>query len=86
MTELGFEYKVMARRKGGRWEPWTGVWKYDKEMTLEKVRKFMRERWKTPENYNGLEYGIFRRMMCENEGKPIREKWGLVKVLSRLKQ
>jgi len=86
MTELGFEYKVMARRKSEkRWESWTGTWTYKENMTLEKVKRFMYLRWNpkySTLNYDiQLNYGIFRRMIYDNDGRTIREKWELIKIL-----
>lgn len=85
MIELGFEYKVMARRKSEKsWESWTGVWRYQERMTLEEVKKFMYLRWSMkhmPENYNGCDYGIFRRMVYKKDGKITRDKYGLIKIL-----
>jgi len=86
MTELGFEYKVMARRKSEkRWEPRTGIWTYQERMTLEKVKKFMYLRWNPkyikPNCDPQLDYGIFRRMIYKKNGKIIREKWELIKTL-----
>jgi len=86
MIELGYEYKVMARRKSEKtWEPRIGTWTYKENMTLEKVKRFMYLRWSKkhmPENYNRqLDFGIFRRMMYEKDGKVIRQKWELIKIL-----
>jgi len=85
MTELGFEL-VMAKRKNEKhWEPRTGTWTHRENMTLEKVKRFMYLRWSKkhmPENYNRqLDFGIFRRMVFGNNGKIIREKWELIKIL-----
>ena len=86
MNELGFEYKVMACRKSEKsWESWTGIWTYQERMTLEKVKNFMYLRW-NPKYAKlncdpQLNYGIFRRMVSENDGKIILEKWYLIKIL-----
>jgi len=86
MTELGFEYKVMAKRKNEKhWEPRTGTWTHRENMTLEKVKRFMYLRWNpkySTLNYDiQLNYGIFRRMIYDNDGRTIREKWELIKIL-----
>jgi len=86
MIELGYEYKVMARRKlEKKWEPWTGTWTYKENMTLEKVKRFMYLRW-NPKYAKlncdpQLDYGIFRKMIYKKNGNIIREKWELIKIL-----
>ena len=84
MIELGYEYKVMACRNG-TWEAWTGIWDYESGMTVKKIRRFMYHRWDynyNPANYDKqLDYGIFRRMVIEDEGKKLRRKWELIKML-----